>query len=151
MYVLSIKVPIRKKKSGNLFNDPRSLGEMWIYSFLEGNSLKVNLKVRLEFELAYYDVAVQHFNHYTTGASAPVAFVVDNWINIYLYLRKYDFQPPELWTSLVDFFFFLPSSWIIIKRVVEYGRSLSIGCKMHVLFSGLAGPEDTVPLFGAEN
>ena len=28
---------------------------------------KVTLKARLEFKLAYYDVAVQHFNHYTAG------------------------------------------------------------------------------------
>ena len=28
---------------------------------------KVNLMVQLEFELAYFEVEVQHFSHYSTG------------------------------------------------------------------------------------
>ena len=58
MCVLSMKVLIRKK-SGNLFNDPRM--------FLLGISPKKNnVRARLEFELSCYDVAVQHVSHYTT-------------------------------------------------------------------------------------
>ena len=30
---------------------------------------KVNVKTRLEFELAYQNVAAQHVSHYTPGAS----------------------------------------------------------------------------------
>ena len=37
-----------------------------VYAFPESISLKVNLIARLEFELAYYDVVVQHVNHNTT-------------------------------------------------------------------------------------
>ena len=35
--------------------------------FAEGICPKVNLIARLEFEHAYYDVAVARFNHYATG------------------------------------------------------------------------------------
>ena len=36
-----------------------------VHTFLKGISLKVNVTVWLKFELAYYDVAVQHVSHYT--------------------------------------------------------------------------------------
>ena len=38
-----------------------------IYTFPNGICPKVNVKARLEFELAYYGSAVQRFNHYTTN------------------------------------------------------------------------------------
>ncbi len=37
-----------------------------VHTFPEGICPKVNVIARLEFELAYYDSAVQRFNHYTT-------------------------------------------------------------------------------------
>ena len=37
--------------------------------FPKGISPKVNVTGRLELELAYYDSAVQCFNHYTTGTT----------------------------------------------------------------------------------
>ena len=37
-----------------------------VQAFAEATCPKVNLIARLEFELAYYDSAVQRFNHYTT-------------------------------------------------------------------------------------
>ena len=37
-----------------------------VYNFPEGISLKVNAIARLQFELAYKDVIVQHFSHYNT-------------------------------------------------------------------------------------
>ena len=40
---------------------------MKFLQFPEGICLKVNVIARLEFELAYYDSAVQHFKRYTTG------------------------------------------------------------------------------------
>ena len=40
-----------------------------IHTFPKGISLKVNVIVRLEFELAYYDIAIQHVNHDTIKAS----------------------------------------------------------------------------------
>ena len=36
-----------------------------VHAFPKGTCPKVNIIVRLEFELAYYDSTVQHFNHYT--------------------------------------------------------------------------------------
>ena len=38
---------------------------MGVYGFLKGISQKVKVMARLEFELAYFEVAVQHFSHYT--------------------------------------------------------------------------------------
>ena len=36
-----------------------------VHTFPKGIKMKVNVIMRLELELAYYDVAVQHVNHYT--------------------------------------------------------------------------------------
>ena len=38
-----------------------------LHTFLKGISLKMNIIVLLEFELASYDVTVQLISHYTTG------------------------------------------------------------------------------------
>ena len=35
-----------------------------VLTFPKGISLKTNIKAWLVFELAYYDVAIQHVNHY---------------------------------------------------------------------------------------
>ena len=43
-----------------------------VHTFPKGICPKVNVVVRLEFELMYYDSAVQHFNHYTPG-TIPLA------------------------------------------------------------------------------
>ena len=37
-----------------------------VHTFPKGICSKVNVIARLEFELAFYDSAVQRFNHYTT-------------------------------------------------------------------------------------
>ena len=37
------------------------------YTFLKDFSLKVNVIARLEIELSYFDLSVQHVNHYTPG------------------------------------------------------------------------------------
>ena len=37
-----------------------------VHTFPKGICPKVNVIARLEYELAYYDSAVHHFNHYTT-------------------------------------------------------------------------------------
>ena len=39
-----------------------------VYSFSNDISPKVDVITRLELELAYFEAAVQHFNHYTTGS-----------------------------------------------------------------------------------
>ena len=39
-----------------------------VHTFPKGICPKVNVIVRLEFKLVYYDSTVQHFNHYTTGS-----------------------------------------------------------------------------------
>ena len=40
---------------------------MGVHAFSKGISPKVNVIARLEFELAFYDVAVQNISHYATG------------------------------------------------------------------------------------
>ena len=41
--------------------------------FLKGISLKVNVTAQLEFELAYSDFTVQHFNRYTTRTTPRIS------------------------------------------------------------------------------
>ena len=89
MCVLSIKVPIRKK-SGNLFNDPRvnlcglfnakaTIVEKhrwyfnpllerirWFNNLFKGISPKVNVIASLETELASFETLVRRFYHYAT-------------------------------------------------------------------------------------
>ena len=38
-----------------------------VHIFSKGICLKVNAIVQLEFQLAYYDIAVQHTSHYSAG------------------------------------------------------------------------------------
>ena len=40
---------------------------IWELGFFKSIRLKVNMLVQLEFQLAYYDVAVQHVNRYAMG------------------------------------------------------------------------------------
>ena len=42
---------------------------MEVRAFPKGICLKVNVIAQLEFELTYYDSAVQRFNHYSTRKS----------------------------------------------------------------------------------
>ena len=48
-----------------------SLTDFWnekgVHAFLKSISPEVNVTGRLEFELAYFEAAVEHFSHYTTG------------------------------------------------------------------------------------
>ena len=47
------------------------LVDMGVHAFTKGIITKVKVKVItwLEFELAYFEAAIQHFNHYTTGTA----------------------------------------------------------------------------------
>ena len=49
-----------------LFN-PELDGIKRFNTFLKAISSKVNVRARLEFELAYFKTAVQHFSPYATG------------------------------------------------------------------------------------
>ena len=42
----------------------RSSGDKGVHTFSKDIRAKVNVMVRQGFELAYYDVTVQHVNHY---------------------------------------------------------------------------------------
>ena len=41
-----------------------------VHTFPKGICLKMNVITQMEFELAYYDVAVQHNSHYAMGDSS---------------------------------------------------------------------------------
>ena len=49
-----------------------------VHTFPKGIFPKVNVIVRLEYEIAYYDSAVHRFNHYTTR-TPPQILVKDNF------------------------------------------------------------------------
>ena len=48
-------------------NHSDSSGDKKVQTFAKGISLKVNATVWLKFELAYFEVIVQHVNHYAIG------------------------------------------------------------------------------------
>ena len=51
-------------------------GDKGVYAFPKSINPKVNVIAWLEFELAYYDVTVQHFNHYTTGNPLDITIII---------------------------------------------------------------------------
>ena len=57
-------------KEQQLYNLIHSWEDKGVHTFLKRIKPKINLIVRLEFELAYYDIVVQHVNHYATGPQA---------------------------------------------------------------------------------
>ena len=52
-----------------------------VHSFTKGICPKVNVIVRLEFELAYYDSVVLHFNHYTTRTTPDFFLEIAHSLN----------------------------------------------------------------------
>ena len=42
--------------------------EKWVHIFSKSNIPRVNVMTELEFEVAYYDLAVKHASHYATGS-----------------------------------------------------------------------------------
>ena len=104
-HVCTINKSAHAIKSGNLFNDPRIyyllMGQSLTFHFfstilrlmlyqkdffqnarirefiIRSKSLspKVNLIAQLEFELTYYNVAVQHISHYTTETPHFIKFI----------------------------------------------------------------------------
>ena len=56
-----------------------------VHAFPKGISLKVNVIVQLEFEFVYYDLVIQHFNHYAGGTLLNLIFqtiykvVMEEW------------------------------------------------------------------------
>ena len=57
-----------------------------IQSFPKGNSPKVNVKERLEFEHAYCDVPVKNVSQYAT-ATISLSLSLSLYIYIYIYIR----------------------------------------------------------------
>ena len=65
-------------------------GDKGVHAFLKGISLNVNVIAPLEFELTYYETAVQAFSNYVTGISLFSLGLLLNWYrkNYTFYTRK---------------------------------------------------------------
>ena len=50
----------------------RSLWDKGVHAFPKGIKSKVNVIVRLNFEVSYFESAVQHFNHCVTGTKGRI-------------------------------------------------------------------------------
>ena len=57
------------------------MGIRRVHTFSKGISPKVSVIARLGFELAYYDIAVQHVNHYATWTLTYINLVKKVEIN----------------------------------------------------------------------
>ena len=61
------------------------MAEKGVHAFPKGISPEMNVIVRLEFELAFYDVTVDHASHYATG-NLPTwnlrLFFKNSWVKI---------------------------------------------------------------------
>ena len=77
-----------------------------VHTFPRGICPKVNVKAQLEFELAYYNSAVNCFNHYTTRTSPYIFF--------YLFI-----------------FFLVFNKVVSFDIVIYYGRGLDFCLCVH--------------------
>ena len=72
----------KKNSSGTI--QPIAGKEKGVHTFPKGICPKVNVIARLEYELAYYDSAVHHFNHYTTRTTLYIiqvtSITIGRWI-----------------------------------------------------------------------
>ena len=66
------------------------LGYKGLHTFPKSIRLKVNIMASLEFELAYYDFAVEHLSHYTMGSIPPRGFEKYNLMNLFVDLISVD-------------------------------------------------------------
>ena len=70
--------PFSKKNSSGT-NLTHSWENKGVHTFPKGICPKVNVIVQLEYELAYYDSAVHHFNHYTTKTPLNLYYLTHSW------------------------------------------------------------------------
>ena len=64
--------------------------DIWVHISLKGISPKVNVKAQLEFELAYFETAVQHFNYYITVTHPPInKYTANNFV--FVINQKYQY------------------------------------------------------------
>ena len=79
-------------------------------SFPRYISPKVNMIARLEFELAYFEVAVQYFIHYTTGDSLLQIKYSNFATRIKMWCLKSEYMAIEL-------LLFINSMWKILNLI----------------------------------
>ena len=71
-----------------------------VHSFPKGICPKVNVIARLEYELAYYDSTVHHFNHYTTRTPLFLTCKIEKfWIK---HIINHCREEYISWTSLIQ-------------------------------------------------
>ena len=66
MHVLIIKVPIRKK-SGNLFNDPRKYTQICVYIYKKNGELLVSLKPQNSSIYTFTQITVSEIQNYSNA------------------------------------------------------------------------------------
>ena len=59
-----------------LFNPYLEVGDEGVHTIPKDISSKVNIIARPEFELAYYDVTIQHVSHYAMERRTPFPLYV---------------------------------------------------------------------------
>ena len=68
-----------------------------VHAFHEGISSKVNVIARIEFELAFFEVAFQHVSHYATGITFGNYLI---WNQIYIYIYHLVVSPARILLTL---------------------------------------------------
>ena len=112
-----------------------------IHIFPKGISTKVSVLARLELELAYYDVAVQNINHYTTETSQhhtqtffsifhnfSFSFYISYSFVFCLSFTYFPSPPLSLSLSLSRFFLIFPftlSTFLSLFHPLSFSLSLS--------------------------
>ena len=77
------KKPLLYKLYKYIFFLTQSWEDKGVHTFPKGICPKVNVIVRLEYELAYYDSAVHRFNQYTTRIPPEICKVVYLFANVF--------------------------------------------------------------------
>ena len=100
------------------------LGNKVIQTFFKGNSPKVNLTIRLEFEHAYYDVTVMHVSRYAMGGDSFFSFL-NFYLTFYYFLKK-----PFIGYLIISLLYSSYSSFY--SSLPRYSS-----CRLYFFFTGL--------------
>ena len=114
-----------------------NLKRIWVHVFPNGISLKVNVVSRLEFQIAYYDVAVLFVPYFTTRT-------LSLWCsNVYTYVRIHQLQVThthtpwnsELWIINLSWYCHMYFTVIIDWALTFYVLSVFISYWIYCCFS----------------
>ena len=106
-----------------------------VHTFPDGICPKVNVIARLEYELAYYDSEVHHFNHYTTRTFPPPQ-KKKKQCKVYIYGKKF-------WKKFFFLICIFPlfidwPCWRYISRIQDWHENKAPPKKTRDLYGGSA-------------